>query len=110
MNECIFCRIARGDFNTPFVYEDDQVVAFKDLHPQAPVHALVIPRQHFASIREVKDEAVLGHLLMAGNIAAEKMGLTDYRFVINTGSEAGQTVFHVHLHILGGRIMGWPPG
>lgn len=110
MSDCIFCKIAGGAFNTEFVYEDDRVVAFKDLNPQAPVHALVIPRKHAAAVKDETDESLLGHIMTVGTKVAEKLGLSDYRFVINTGPEAGQTVFHIHLHVLGGRPMLWPPG
>ena len=110
MSDCIFCKIARGDFNTDFLFEDDRVVAFKDLSPQAPVHVLVIPRKHFDSVKEVEDETLMGHLFTAAKETAKKLGLNEYRFVVNTGPEAGQSVFHLHLHLLGGRAMGWPPG
>jgi len=110
MSDCIFCKIQAGDFNTEFLFEDDRVVAFKDLSPQAPVHVLVIPRNHYESVNAIDDEALTGHLFTAAKKVAEKLGLTDYRCVINTGPQAGQTVFHLHLHLLGGRDMGWPPG
>ena len=106
----MFCKIAKGDFNTEFLYEDDRVVAFKDINPQAPIHVLVIPRTHFDSIKEVDDEALVGHLFTAAKRVAEKLGIRDYRFVVNTGPQAGQTVFHLHLHLLAGRTMHWPPG
>jgi histidine triad (HIT) family protein len=110
MDSCVFCRIASGEIATPFVYEDDLAVAFKDLQPQAPVHVLVIPRRHIASLNEARDPHLLGGLLLAAGKAAEKIGLAQYRLVINTGPEAGQSVFHLHLHVLGGRRMSWPPG
>ncbi|MCP5051859.1 MAG: histidine triad nucleotide-binding protein [bacterium] len=110
MSDCIFCKIAAGEFNTDFLFEDDRVVAFKDLSPQAPQHILVIPRAHYASTKDIKDEALMGHLFTAAGEVAKKLGISDYRFVINTGREAGQTVFHLHLHLLGGRVMTWPPG
>ncbi len=110
MSDCAFCQIAAGEFNTEFLFEDDRVVAFKDINPQAPVHVLIIPREHFHSIKEVTDEGLVGHLFTAAKQVAEKLGLRGYRFVINTGREAGQSVFHLHLHLLGGRIMAWPPG
>lgn len=109
-NDCIFCKIAAGAFNTEFLFEDDRVAAFKDLSPQAPVHFLVVPKEHFESIKDVEDEALVGHLIAAAKAAAEKLGLNEYRLVINTGPEAGQSVFHLHLHVLGGRTMQWPPG
>lgn len=110
MSDCVFCKIASGAFNTEFLFEDDRVVAFKDLNPQAPHHALIIPKEHHASVKEVEDEALIGHMFTAAKKVAEKLGLNDYRLVINTGAQAGQTVFHIHLHLLGGRAMGWPPG
>jgi len=110
MDSCIFCKIASGEIATSFVYEDDLTVAFKDLQPQAPVHILLIPRRHVASLEEARDPQLLGHLLMAAKNAAEIIGLAQYRLVINTGPDAGQSVFHLHLHILGGRQMNWPPG
>ena len=110
MDDCIFCKIASGEFNTEFIYEDDEVLAFKDIQPQAPVHILIIPRNHFTSIKEVNDPAIIGHLFTAGSKIARKLNLDDYRLVINTGKQAGQSVFHLHLHLLGGREMKWPPG
>ncbi len=107
---CIFCKIASGEMNSSILFEDDHVVAFKDIHPQAPIHILVIPRDHYTSIKEVEDETLIGHLFTAGKKVAAKMGMSDYRLVINTGAQAGQTVFHLHLHVMGGRFMGWPPG
>lgn len=110
MNNCVFCEIAAGKFNTEFLFADDRVVAFKDLNPQAPVHILIIPRRHYESIKEMTDENLVGHLFTAAKEVAEKLGVDSYRFVINTGSQAGQSVFHIHLHLLGGRAMYWPPG
>ncbi|MBE0665138.1 MAG: histidine triad nucleotide-binding protein [Chrysiogenales bacterium] len=110
MDSCIFCKIASGEIATSFVYEDDLTVAFKDLQPQAPIHVLLIPRRHIASLNEANDPQLQGHLLLAARRAAEKIGLKQYRLVINTGPDAGQSVFHLHLHILGGRQMNWPPG
>ena len=110
MDDCIFCKISSGEFGTEFLYEDDKVVAFKDIEPQAPVHVLIIPRDHYESVKEMDDEDQIGHLFTAGKEVAKKLGIDSYRFVINTGKEAGQAVFHVHLHLLGGRAMTWPPG
>ena len=110
MESCIFCKIASGEMPTPFVYEDDRVVAFRDIQPQAPVHILLVPRRHIPSLPEAHDPQLLGHLLLAARQAAEKVGLKQYRLVINTGPDAGQSVFHLHLHVLGGRKMAWPPG
>lgn len=110
MASCIFCQIAGGATSTPFVYEDDEVVAFRDIQPQAPVHLLVVPRRHVASLNEAPDELFLGRLLAAARRAAAQAGLPQYRVVVNTGADAGQSVLHLHLHVLGGRVMAWPPG
>ncbi len=109
---CLFCRIARGELPVPFVAETDDCVAFRDINPQAPLHVLVIPRAHVASLNEATDAAQLGKLsLLAAEIARrEGVAADGYRTVINTGAHAGQTVFHVHLHLLAGRSLGWPPG
>ena len=111
-DDCLFCRIVRKEIPAKLVAEDDHCVAFRDINPQAPVHVLVIPREHVPSLDEARDAELLGRLsLMAADIA-RKEGVADsgYRTVMNTNSAAGQTVFHVHLHLLGGRSMHWPPG
>ncbi len=110
MEDCIFCRIAAGALPTPLVYEDADAVAFRDIQPQAPVHLLVVPRRHVASLNEADDGALLGRLLLAARKAAALEGLAQYRLVINCGEQAGQSVFHLHVHVLGGRVMSWPPG
>ena len=110
MENCIFCKIANKQIPSEFIYEDDYAVAFNDLSPQAPVHVLVIPKRHFASLNEVDDVELLGRVMNAVRETAKKLGLTDYRTVINTGSQAGQTVFHLHVHLLAGRAFDWPPG
>ena len=114
MSECIFCKIVARTIPAALVYEDDVVVAFDDINPQAPTHTLVIPRKHVASIAELQDSDVglLGRLMLAGNKIAKQKGIADagYRIVINTGAHGGQSVFHLHLHILGGRHLAWPPG
>jgi histidine triad (HIT) family protein len=114
MNECLFCKIVARTIPAALVYEDDLVVAFDDINPQAPTHTLVIPRKHVVSIVELQelDVGLLGHLMLAGNKIAKLKGITDtgYRFVVNTGAHGGQSVFHLHLHVLGGRHMAWPPG
>jgi histidine triad (HIT) family protein len=111
---CIFCQIATGEKPGKVLYEDGLCVAFEDINPKAPVHFLVIPRKHVASLNEnaQEDEALLGHLLIvAARLAREKnIDGTGFRTVINTNAEAGQTVFHLHVHVLGGRILRWPPG
>ena len=114
MNECLFCKIVSRTIPAALVYEDDVVVAFDDINPQAPTHTLVIPRKHVASIAELQDSDVglLGRLMLAGNKIATQKGIADtgYRFVVNTGVHGGQSVFHLHLHVLGGRHLAWPPG
>jgi len=108
--ECIFCKIANKEIPTEFVYEDEKVVAFRDLNPQAPVHVLVIPKKHYASLNEIADKEVFADLMYGVQSTAKKLGIKEYRTVINTGADAGQTVFHIHVHILAGRAMLWPPG
>ncbi|MBQ7151335.1 MAG: histidine triad nucleotide-binding protein [Synergistaceae bacterium] len=112
MSDCIFCKIASGEIPTDFVYSDDNIVAFRDLNPQAPVHVLIIPRKHYASAAVVDDEKVFSDLMSGAVKVARALGLEDkgYRMVINTGEEGGQTVLHLHLHLLAGRNLGWPPG
>jgi histidine triad (HIT) family protein len=112
-SDCLFCKIAAKQIPSRVVYEDDDIFAFEDIGPQAPTHVLVIPRKHFPSLAEAgtEDQAVLGKLqLVAAQIAREKKLLDGYRTVINSGEGAGQTVFHLHLHLLGGRSFKWPPG
>jgi histidine triad (HIT) family protein len=114
MSECIFCKIVARTIPVALVYEDDMVIAFDDMNPQAPTHTLVIPRKHVASIAELQDSDVglLGRLMLAGNKIAKLKGIADagYRVVVNTGAHGGQSVFHLHLHVLGGRHLAWPPG
>lgn len=110
---CIFCKIAAGEIPSTPVYQDEQVYAFADLHPQAPVHVLIVPREHLASLDDgdASQRALLGHLLGTAAEIAKMSGLgKGYRVVVNTGPEGGQTVDHLHLHLLGGRAMSWPPG
>ena len=99
--DCIFCKIANGEFNTEFVYETDKLVVFKDINPKAPIHLLVVPKIHVASLNELDDKELLGDLMMGVKEVTKKMGLKSYRTQINTGKEAGQEVFHLHIHILG---------
>jgi histidine triad (HIT) family protein len=110
MESCIFCKIAGNEIPSSFILEDELAVSFRDIDPQAPVHALVIPRRHVASLSEARDPGLLGHLLDFARRTAEKLDLQQYRLVINNGRDAGQAVFHLHLHVLGGRKLGWPPG
>jgi histidine triad (HIT) family protein len=109
---CLFCRIARKEIPATLVLENEHVVAFRDINPQAPVHILVVPREHVSSLNEAKDPAMIGRLSLAAAELAKQEGIAEagYRTVINTNRDAGQTVFHIHLHLLGGRAMGWPPG
>lgn len=112
MTDTIFGRMARGEIPTDFLYEDDRAVAFRDIAPQAPTHILVIPRQPIAKLSEAQDADadLLGHLLTVARKVAAQEGLEDFRLVVNNGAGAGQTVFHLHVHVLGGRAFGWPPG
>lgn len=100
MEDCIFCKIVNGDFNTEFVYENEYVVVFKDINPKAPVHLLVVPKVHVASLNELEDKNLMGELLLAVKETTKKIGLKSYKTLINTGKEAGQEVFHLHVHIL----------
>lgn len=110
-DDCLFCKIVTGDVPADVVRETDQTVAFRDINPQAPTHVLVIPREHHANVGElVNDESLLAAVLRAATAVAADEGLESYRLVFNTGSDAGQTVYHVHAHVLGGRGMSWPPG
>lgn len=112
MEGCLFCKIVRREIPATVVYEDDQAIAFRDLKPVAPTHVLVIPRTHVASIDDVQPEheALMGHLYRVASAVARAEGLVrGYRVVMNCGPEAGQSVFHVHLHLVGGKPLGWPP-
>jgi histidine triad (HIT) family protein len=111
-DECVFCRIVRGDFNTEFVAESDHAVAFRDIAAKAPVHVLVVPRVHVASLAEASDEALLGSVLTLAARVARDEGVSEsgYRVVLNTNSDGGQSVAHLHAHVLGGRKLSWPPG
>ena len=112
MSSCIFCKIAAGEIPAQVVKKGDGMVAFKDLNPQAPTHVLVIPTTHVSSLNDAKDAAVLGKLLAFARDVALETGVATkgYRVVLNTNPDGGQTVFHLHLHVLGGRAMRWPPG
>ncbi len=109
---CLFCRIAQGEIPAKLVHANEHVVAFRDIDPKAPTHVLVIPRKHVASLDEADDAALLGQILLGVAKVARDEGLMPggYRTVINTGAGAGQSVFHVHAHVLGGRKLAWPPG
>jgi histidine triad (HIT) family protein len=110
---CLFCKIVDGSIPSTSVYQDDQCYAFADIHPQAPTHVLVVPREHLGSMADCveSDKELLGHLIWVAGQIAQEMELTKgYRVVINTGEDGGQTVDHLHVHLLGGRPLRWPPG
>lgn len=104
MDDCIFFFFLSGEFNTDFVYENEDVVVFKDINPKADTHLLVVPRKHVASLNELDDEVLMGKLLMTVKEVTKKLGISSYKTIINTGKEAGQVVFHLHIHILAGNI------
>ena len=113
MADCLFCKISRGEIPAKMVYKDDDVFAFEDIAPQAPTHILICPRKHVAGLDDAvaEDAALLGRTLMiAKQLAADRKLNPGYRLVLNTGGKAGQTVFHMHFHLLGGREFHWPPG
>ena len=114
MTDCLFCKMVSRQISPDVVLENDHVLAFRDINPQAPTHVLVIPKQHMATLNEAQpdDVRLLGELLLAAKQVAQQEGLSErgYRTVFNCNRDAGQTVFHVHMHVLGGRAMGWPPG
>jgi histidine triad (HIT) family protein len=114
MSDCLFCGIVEGKVKGDIVYKDDAVVAFKDIGPKAPVHILIVPRKHIASVSnlEAGDSPVVGAIFIAAAKLAKEFAIAEsgYRIVVNSGPDAGQSVFHLHYHLLGGRQMGWPPG
>ena len=114
MSDCLFCKIRDGDIQGDIVFEDDNVLAFNDVNPQAPVHVLIIPKIHISTVNDIEagDEAIMGKLFSAAKVIASQQGISDdgYRLVVNCNEKAGQTVFHIHMHLLGGRNMNWPPG
>ena len=114
MTDCLFCKIAAGQIQAAVVYQDDRLVAFKDINPQAPMHLLVIPRRHISSLNELTaaDDGLVGEMIRRAGALASEHGHGDrgYRTVFNCNADAGQTVFHIHVHVLGGRRMTWPPG
>ncbi len=111
-DDCLFCRIIRKEIPANIVFENDAYVAFRDINPQAPLHVLVVPKEHVASLNEATDAGLIGGLSLVAAQLAKREGVAEggYRTLINTNRDAGQTVFHVHLHLLGGRPLGWPPG
>jgi len=112
--DCLFCKIVKGEIPAKVIYEDEKVLVFEDINPQAPVHTLVIPKKHISTLLEItgEDNELIGYLFQVANNIAKDKGIAEkgFRLVINCNREAGQTVFHVHLHLLGGRTMSWPPG
>jgi len=114
MNDCLFCKIIKGEIPSDRIFENDDVFAFRDINPVAPLHALIIPKHHIATLNDLEDQhnEVMGKLLLAAKQIAIQEGYEDegYRTVINCGEAAGQTVFHIHLHLLAGRELSWPPG
>ena len=113
-SDCLFCKMIQGEIPCKKAFENDHVLAFHDIRPQAPVHVLIIPKQHFSSVADIteKQAKIISELFLTANQLARelKVDQTGYRLVVNHGSEAGQTVFHLHVHLLGGRAMHWPPG
>ncbi len=112
MNDCLFCKFVDGEIKPDVVYEDDQVLAFRDINPQAPVHILIIPKKHIATLNDLDDQSLAGSLLLTASHIAAQEGISDegYRTVFNCNQQGGQEVYHIHLHLLGGRQMTWPPG
>ena len=113
-SDCLFCKMVKGEIKPKKLYEDDRVLAFRDIAPKAPVHVLIVPKKPIPRVAEaqLEDQQALGHLLLQAAAVAEKLGLKQagYRLVINNGRDGGETVPHLHCHILGGRPLGWPPG
>ena len=114
MSDCLFCKIAAGTIPASVVYQDDRVVAFKDINPQAPMHVLIVPRRHISSLNALQgeDDGLVGEMVRRAAALAAENGYAErgYRTVFNCNADAGQTVFHIHLHVLGGRSLTWPPG
>jgi histidine triad (HIT) family protein len=114
MSDCLFCKFVSGEIQPDVVYQDEDVLAFRDINPQAPTHVLVIPKRHISTLNDLQPEdgVLMGKLYLAAAKVAEQEGIAEsgYRTLVNCNAEAGQTVFHIHLHLLGGRRMNWPPG
>ncbi|MCG8035521.1 MAG: histidine triad nucleotide-binding protein [Candidatus Thiodiazotropha taylori] len=114
MSDCLFCKFVSGEISVEAVYEDDDVLAFRDINPQAPCHVLIIPKKHISTLNDLsgEDAELMGKLYLAATKVAKQEGIDEagYRTVMNCNEQAGQTVFHIHLHLLGGRRMNWPPG
>jgi histidine triad (HIT) family protein len=113
-DDCLFCKMVQGEIKPDTLYEDDHVLAFRDINPQAPVHFLVVPKQHIATLNDLEEKhaELIGRMYLAARDIAKEQGIADggYRSLINCNADAGQTVWHVHLHVLGGRTLTWPPG
>ncbi len=113
MSDCLFCKIAAGEIPAEKLYDDDDVTAFRDISPQAPQHFLIIPKKHIVNLSDMteEDDKLVGKMMRVAAKIAEECGISDgYRTIMNNGADAGQVVFHLHMHVLGGRAMGWPPG
>lgn len=114
MSDCLFCKIRDGDIPAEIIYQNDDVLAFRDINPQAPIHVLIVPRKHIATVNDVQSEdaELVGKMHLAAQVIADDEGIAEegFRLVMNCNVIAGQTVFHIHLHLLGGRSMTWPPG
>lgn len=114
MEDCLFCKIANKELESQYVYEDEKVIAFKDVDPQAPVHVLIIPKKHYTSILDVPDDEmnIIAHIYKVAKKIVKDMGVAKkgFRLINNCGEEGGQSVPHLHFHLLGGRLLGWPPG
>jgi histidine triad (HIT) family protein len=114
MEDCLFCKIVHNEIPAELIFEDDRIVAFNDINTQAPIHVLIIPKEHFASLNDIPEEKkdLLSHILLRARQIAQNLGIRDngYRIVLNTARDSGQEVFHIHFHLLAGRRMTWPPG
>ncbi|MBM4208584.1 MAG: histidine triad nucleotide-binding protein [Gammaproteobacteria bacterium] len=112
MTDCLFCKMSAGDIKPDIVFENDRILAFKDINPQAPIHILIIPKIHIATMNDLQDAGLGGEILLTAAKLAEQFGIAEdgYRTVFNCNGHGGQAVYHLHLHLLGGRQMGWPPG
>jgi len=114
MNDCLFCALVEGKIKANIVYQDERIVAFTDIKPQAPVHILLIPRKHIAGVLDIEpaDHALVGQIFQVASHLAREQGIAEsgFRVVVNSGANAGQSVFHLHYHLIGGRLMSWPPG
>jgi histidine triad (HIT) family protein len=114
MTDCLFCKIIAGDIPAKILYQDDLIVAFDDINPQAPAHKIIVPRKHIATLNDLhsEDNALIGHMVQSASLLAKQLNIADdgYRLVFNCNAGAGQSVFHIHLHLFGGRRMMWPPG